>query len=444
MVTVKGLTPFLGLFLFLLIYDGALRRWAFPGVQQYLFIAKDALLFLVSIYIFFTIRGRSKNFVLPPSVQLLLLLYGAWVVLAATNTTLPNIAVGIWGIKSHLLYVSFIMLVPLAFGNLNTLLKTILKIYPFVVIPVCIIGLLQVVSPATSVLNQTITGNIEGLAFFGNSSLVRVYGTFSYVTGMAAFLQVVAIIGCGFYLFGVRSRPFLVSFVLVLAALPITGSRAVIVIFVISLLIMLLMALYAGLLDIGNIVKVLLALFIFIVISYLFHDDAWIALQERAAGAVGEQHRYLIAFTNAFYYFDIAGLFGFGSGSANLGAVGLANTAVPFSWLPMGGSFEAWSGRLVIEIGIIGWLLSQIMRLAIFLWAINLTANGISQNVKLAAVLAFPVVTIGMYMGNGVFAPPFTSSFYWFCVAILAMAQYENRRLQLIGTRRLHANKTVN
>jgi len=69
MATVKGLTPFLGLFLFLLIYDGALRRWAFPGVQQYLFIAKDALLFLVSIYIFFTIRGRSKNFLITPNPQ---------------------------------------------------------------------------------------------------------------------------------------------------------------------------------------------------------------------------------------------------------------------------------------------------------------------------------------------------------------------------------------
>jgi hypothetical protein len=48
---VKHVRMGLGLFLLLLIYDGALRKWVLPGAEQLLYIAKDALLLGLLVYI---------------------------------------------------------------------------------------------------------------------------------------------------------------------------------------------------------------------------------------------------------------------------------------------------------------------------------------------------------------------------------------------------------
>ena len=135
--------------------------------------------------------------------------------------------------------------------------------------------------------------------------------------------------------------------------------------------------------------------------------------------------------TNAFDYFEISGFLGFGAGSANLGAPALAKDVAPFSWLPVGNQFEEESGRIVLELGIFGWLLSLVLRLALLAWAARLVFKGQTRAVRAAGVLALPVMAIGAYVGNGVFAPPIGAAYYWFCVAVLAMAQFEHRRARL-------------
>lgn len=419
----------LGLFLVLLIYDGALRKWVLPSAEQILFIAKDALLLGLLAYVLLH-RPRHKKTAMQPTARALLLLYAVWVLLEAGNLNLPNPLVGIWGIKAHLLYASLILLLPLAFSNLDETLRWLVKAYPWITVPVCALAFVQLASPADSFINQQVRGGLEMISYFGESGLVRVTGTFSYITGMGAFVQATTVLGMGLFLGGARSRPFLIGLGFALAALPATGSRGVIAVAAVSALIMLVAATGARLIGSRMAVRIVAVIAVLGAISLQTQDAAWVALQQRAQGAAeshGDTVRAFTAFTNAFSFFDVAGFLGFGSGSASLGSPALAEGVAPFSWLPPGIYFEEESGRLVLELGMFGWLFSLAMRVAMFFWAVKLALKGRTRSVRVAGVLALPVMALGMYVGNGVFAPPVGGTFYWFSVGLLAMAQYENR-----------------
>lgn len=417
----------LGLFLLLLLYDGALRKWVLPGAEQILLIAKDALLLGLLGYAMLH-RPRHVPAAMQPAARGLFLLYAAWVLLETGNLNLPSALVGIWGLKAHLLYASLILLLPLAFGNLDDVLRLLVKVYPWVVVPVCGLAFAQVASPADSFINQSLKGGTEGTAYFGEAGLVRVTGTFSYITGMSSFVQASTVLGMGLFLGGARSRPFLVGLGFALATLPATGSRSVIVIAAVSAVIMLLAAVASRLIGAKMATRIVVVIALLGAVSFQTQDEAWVALQQRAEQASYDESRTITAFTNAFSFFDVAGFFGFGAGSANLGSPALVKGVAPFSWFPAGTRFEEESGRLVLELGMFGWLFSQAMRIALFLWSARLALKGRTRTVRVAAVLALPVMALGMYQGNGVFAPPVGASYYWFCVALLAMAHHEHRQ----------------
>lgn len=283
-----------------------------------------------------------------------------------------------------------------------------------------------------SFINQSLKGGTEGTAYFGEEGLVRVTGTFSYITGMASFVQATTLLGMGLFLGGARSRLFLIGLGFAMATLPATGSRSVIVVAAFSAVVMLFAALASRLIGTRMAIRIVVVLAILGAISLQTQDAAWVALQQRADQASYDaSQRTFSAFTNAFSLFDTAGFFGFGSGSANLGSPALAKGLAPFSWLPAGLNFEEESGRLVLELGMFGWLISLAMRVSLFFWSAKLALNGRTRTIRLAGVLALPVMALGMYVGNGVFAPPVGATYYWFCVALLAMAQYEHRQALL-------------
>jgi len=80
----------LGLFLLLLIYDGALRKWVLPSAEQLLFIAKDALLLGMLVYALLN-RPRQINASIQPAARALFFLYAAWVLLETGNLNLPSV-----------------------------------------------------------------------------------------------------------------------------------------------------------------------------------------------------------------------------------------------------------------------------------------------------------------------------------------------------------------
>lgn len=163
------------------------------------------------------------------------------------------------------------------------------------------------------------------------------------------------------------------------------------------------------------------------VLSLTMQDVAWDAFSQRVMNSREDENRALTAFTNAFEYFDVAGLTGFGTGAANLGSVGIVGEELAFSWLPFGLGFEEESGRIVLELGSVGWAISLAMRISLLLWSLQLSFGTRQHHSRAIGLLALPLMALGVHQGNGVFAAPVFSAYYWFCVALMAMARHESR-----------------
>jgi len=206
---------------------------------------------------------------------------------------------------------------------------------------------------------------------------------------------------------------------------------AVVIVGVGMLLLAALAARVIGLRTVARMAAVLVAL---VVISLYVQDTAWEAFIQRVEENPQDENRTVTAFTNAFDFMEVAGFTGFGTGAANLGAAPLSGNAVPFSWLPVGDQFEEESGRIVLELGVIGWVLSVCMRIGLLIWAGSLALAGRARAVRVAGVLALPVMALGVQQGTGVFAVPLSAVYYWFCVAVMAMARHHDLQLkQVLG-----------
>ena len=414
------------LFLVLLTYDGVLRKWVGGGLQASMFIVKDVLLLGMFGMAVIAVRESQHSFVIPRSVKVMVFLYAIWVFIQCFNPRLPNMAVGIWGAKSHLLYASLMVLVPLAFRDLQQLLAAMVRVFPWIAIPVCGIAMAQVYAPADSFLNTQLGDDLEGIAYFGDAGLVRVSGTFSYLSGMAAFIQVVCLVGFALYLGGGKSWLMLVSLGFVAMALPTSGSRSVIAIVGVGVAVMMAGALLQGLLQFRVAFRMIVLFAALVALNYYTQVAVWEALYERYEGSKEEgQGRLFIGILDVARYIEISGATGFGSGAANIGAIGLTPGIRPYSWLPAGIGFEEELGRIVLELGWIGFALSMSFRVMMVLWAAALFFQSRSVPSRVAVLLALPFLLLGVYLGNGVFSASYMAVIYWFCCGLLAMAQAE-------------------
>jgi hypothetical protein len=420
------------LFILLVTFDGAMRKWLLPGSQNLIFIAKDALLLAALLYALFWPHGSRLHLAMPQHARAALVAYGVWVLLQCFNPHLPNAAVAIWGAKNHLLYAGLIVVVAAAFRDVKSVYRQLLWIYPLLALPVCIVAMLQVYAPPDSPINQQIEANLDAISYFGEENLVRVSGTFSYLSGMGAFVQVAALIGVGLLIAGARSVPFLIAIVMVAIALPTTGSRSVIVVAAAGVLVMLAAAAAGRLISPSRAVRALAMLAVIGLASMSVMDTAWDALGERYVENQEEgKSRMITAFTNAFGFIDIAGAAGFGTGATNLGSTALTPELPPFSWLPRGITFEEESGRTVLELGWIGLILSLLFRLSLVWWSVRLLLSGRATTSRMAAVMALPFMLLGLHQGQGFTAATYIPVAYWFSVALLALAQFEENRMRV-------------
>ena len=414
------------IFLLLLTYDGALRKWLLPGSEQLVFVTKDILFLCLMLFVFVSRKNKAH---VPDFVAYTLLFYALWVVGEMFNPGSPNFAVSIWGAKAHLLYAGLILLIPVMFYSTEDALGQMERLFAVIVIPVCVIATVQVDLDADSTLNQQVRGGLEGVSYFGEESLVRVAGTFSYISGMAAFVQFTALIGAGLFIAGCRSRGFLAGLAAVAAVIPVTGSRAVVYFVAVGTAIMIAAALRANLLRGRRLINVVGVTSVVLAISFFSQNDAWTALHQRMEANSDEgTPRIVSAFTNAFSHVAIAGVAGYGIGTAHAGAAGLSGGEEPFSWFPAGTGFEEESGRIVLELGVVGWLISLAMRVALLIWSIRLAFKGKTRPIRLIGVMALPFMGFGVHAGNGVFAASYMAVGYWFVAGLMAVAQRDSWR----------------
>lgn len=430
----------------LVVFEGAVRKWLLPGAQDLIYFAKDVV--LLGVYIGYLreaprLRNRIASL---PLLYPLLGMTAFFGLLQVFNPNLPNLPIGILGFKAYFFYAPLLLVVPAAFSSDAEAFR-FLRRYAFLAIPVGLLAIAQFFSPATSTLNAYARAAAEGpyATTFGTSSHVRVTATFPYITGYASYLLATAVLLVT--LLSARRwelwRNWLIYVALGMTFLGMlmTGSRGPVVVFAV------IFPLYWWLVVarekqkaalLGRTLGAVLLLAAFVAI---FGQDALGAFQGRAAGS-GEEisNRILAPAVAPLRVLPHVGLLGYGIGSTHQTAAALAPHLVPFSWL-RGMLIEIESGRVMVELGPIGFVLVYLLRIALTGLALRnaLTLRTRFHRSLAAASFAF---FFGAIPGGAIFDVT-GGVYYWFFAGLLTLAMQLDRDAVARAAAKARAEATV-
>lgn len=423
--------------LVLLVFEGALRKWVFPGAQDLVYFAKDV--FFLGAYVgYFRHRGALR--VRPPAIPALYagMLFAALLgSLQVFNPNLPNLAVGLIGFKAYFFYMPLLFVLPAVFADDKSLYQ-FLRRYMLLAIPVGLLAVAQFFSPSTSVVNRYAWNASDSgyIATFGSSTYVRVTGTFSFITGYTSYLlamSVLFLILLGLGRWRLRGNLLLYAALgLTLLGMLMSGSRGPVFMFA------LLFPLYWWLAlarergsgsTIGRLVMGFCLLGIFV---FWTGEDAIGAFVGRARGATDVRARVASPLRSPYLLLPDVGLVGFGIGATHQSAPTLAPRVPPYSWLRGLGAVEAETGKVLLELGPLGFLLIYFIRIYLAIFAFRQVFRLRTRFHRALAVAAF-LFLLAQIPGGVVFDVT-AGVCYWLFAGLLATAMRLDRQAALAAS----------
>ncbi len=394
--------------LVLVIIEGALRRWALPEARDLIYFIKD--LVLIGAYIGFYSRPLPLKDRYPLLKELSLVIT-AFCCLQAFNPNLGSPIIGLLGIRAYLLYIPLVWVVPHLF-NTESDLRNFLRKYLLVLIPVCILGIIQYFSPANSFLNVYVEGGELDVATIGNTA--RITGTFAYIAGMGVYLQV-----CFSLLIIMISQEnklrwklfFIFELALVVVNSFMTGSRAVIgyeIIFILGYLVFLFSSNLNATLKFAG--QMFFPTLIAAYLAVTYFQPSIEAFTNRAFNSDSTEDRISDSFTQVFDYAE-GRIEGYGIGATQGGTKSLRKLLN----LPDGEVLppsEGETGRVVIELGVIGFILWYGLRLLLLFSLYSIFTklkNPFYKQLALSIILFQGINITGQLVTN-----PTMLVYFWF------------------------------
>jgi hypothetical protein len=417
----------------LLVVEGAIRKWLFPGAQDVVYLAKDVI--LVGTYLgFLRERTRPRYRTAAPPVLLTALALGAIVgLLEVFNPNLPNLFVGVLGWKAYFLYVPLLFVLPAAFATDRDLVQ-FLRRYILLSIPVGALAVLQFISPASSALNtyarsEEATGYVST---FGSSEFVRVTATFSYISGYGSYLVAITILVLA-YLAATRwrLRHSLAAYTaLGMAALGMlmTGSRGPVFMLALLFPIYWWLAVMRGREGGATFARLLLGLVLVGILLSSAGADALAAFRGRAASTEDAGARIAAPFLAPWRTLPNAGPIGFGIGATHQTAAVVTQGIVPYSWLHGAGT-EVESGRIMLEIGPVGFFFVYFVRIYLIGFALRqvfVLRTTFHRAIATACLLFF----LAQLLGSVVFDVTSDLFFWFFGGLLLAVVRLDRLAVQ--------------
>lgn len=350
-------------YIMLLIFEGALRRWVLPGLQAPLLIVRDP----VAIYLVFeSLRLR----LLPSNGYLLFMtVIGFFSILTAMVIGHGNILVALYGARTLLFHFPVIFVMGSVL-NRDDVIK-IGKALLIIAVPMAVLIIIQFFSPATAKINQSI-GNL-GLAgqITGALGFFRPPGTFSFTTGLSSFF---GLVGCFVLYFFLQPKDIsklllTASAISLLIAIPISISRTLVFQLVFAV-IFIVLALSTKPAFLKSILSAILGLVVLVAILYQIPamQQAILVFTSRFTNASGSEggvegtvgNRFLGGLINALFDSKDQPFFGYGIGmGSNVGSQLLTGTRTFLI------AEDEW-GRIIGEVG-------PLMGLSIIFLRIGLT-----------------------------------------------------------------------
>ena len=206
-------------YFFLLIFEGALRKWILPFLSGPLLIVRDPI--ALYIIILAQQRGLIKSKYVKWTATI-----GFISLLTAMVMGHGNFAVAIYGARILIIHFPLIFIIGTVF-NANDVIK-MGKVTLIIAIPMIVLVALQFYSPQSALVNRGVGGNEEGAGFSGALGFFRPPGTFSFTNGNSLFFSFVAPFVFYFWLYPKHINKLLLvgATIALLGSIPTSISRA--------------------------------------------------------------------------------------------------------------------------------------------------------------------------------------------------------------------------
>lgn len=212
------------IYFYLLIFEGALRKWVLPQLSEPLLIIRDPL----ALYLLFVAIHRN---IWRPNLYVILML--GITILSLITTLLVghgDLKVAAYGMRITMIQFPMIFLMGSIFDKGDVL--KIGKVMLWLNIGMTLLVAVQFFSPQSAWVNRGIGGELEGSGFSGGAGFFRVPGTFSFTNGLSMFYGVAAAFIFYFWNGEVKSYVpkalLIASSVALVAAVPLSISRTVV------------------------------------------------------------------------------------------------------------------------------------------------------------------------------------------------------------------------
>src|SRR5437879_1055664 len=398
--------------LLLAVFEGAVRKWVFPDYGQFIYLAKDILLLGAYAGFFLPRVLRHQPCAVRHPVTMPLLLFGIVAVFELANPLLPNLAIGLFGLKAYLVYAPLLYLVPYAFREPGELRRFLMTFVLLAFVPLTL-GIVQFWAPPDSVLNRYAWEEV-GVFTSGDTGKVRITGTFSFISGHTVYLTLIVLIGVA--LMGVergRRQRLTIGAVLALAVanLLMTGSRGPFLALGAAVPALLVLAGFTPRrLSLARAAVPGVVVLGAVVLAVNAFPDAVAAFRERVEGNEDVPGRVLGIVREPLWALGEAGVIGYGIGTTHQATVFLGSSggAVP----PAEGEWE----RIILEVGPIGFALVLLTRLLVMArtWQAWREKREGDSRALLAVALTFLLVS---FPGPIVFNQT-AAIFYWFMAGV--------------------------
>lgn len=214
--TVRAVRGLIWIYVFFLLFEGAIRKWFLPGLADIFLIIRDPIVLLAYAL---AIKGGffPQNRIIIGTIALafLSLLLG---LLAEDSHPI----VTLYGLRINYLHIPFIFLIPKVFDKTDVV--RVGKAFIWISIPMTALIVAQFFAPRGSFLLRDVHGG-EGIS--GALGRMRPSGTFSFVTGIASFYPMVLAFALAFLLQGDRKlvRLSAIGIACSLISIPFSISR---------------------------------------------------------------------------------------------------------------------------------------------------------------------------------------------------------------------------
>jgi len=311
------------LYFWLLLIEGALRKWVMPRYSNPLLLVRDPVLLVIYFY---TLRAH----VFPRNAFVILLWTIGILSLIASVASLypylpftPILEVTLYGFRCNFLHLPLIFIMASVFGE-----EDVRKFGWWILlgmIPMCLIMAAQFEASADSFINRTAgAGEAEQLTAGGGK--IRPPGTFSFISGTVFYISVAA----AFLIYGALTRTIYKNWLLIASAaalvvgIVVSGSRSCVasVLIVVFSVVVILAVRPKAVNRFGRTLLIVVIGGLIITRLPIFKEGAQILSDRFTASAeAGETtitkgmiERVISGFTEGFSHIDKFPLFGYGIG----------------------------------------------------------------------------------------------------------------------------------